>query len=172
MPYGASLRMGTAGLPERHGFLAVVAAWKVQNRCGCADRGYQPMRTRWVFKTPAGDNQLAVGTLQLKTSFTAPSAQVFPGRRPACAARARGGALEVRLMDLDPFEPVGITTQTHASSTSCCIACSVTARTTIPKLPRWPATSADCARARAGCCCSLADGRSSQPDHWRPTPHR
>ena len=61
-------------------------------------------------------NQLATYLLQIENEFYGtirPKRVIFPGERPLHALRERGVEyIEVRLMDLDPFEPVGISAQT------------------------------------------------------------
>jgi glutamate--cysteine ligase len=68
-------------------------------------------------QNPGGDyNQLAPTLLQIENEFYGtirPKRVIFPGERPLHALRERGVEyIEVRLMDLDPFEPVGINAQT------------------------------------------------------------
>jgi glutamate--cysteine ligase len=61
-------------------------------------------------------NQLATSLLQIENEFYGtirPKRVIYPGERPLHALRERGVEyVEVRLMDLDPFEPVGISAQT------------------------------------------------------------
>lgn len=66
---------------------------------------------------PGGEyNQLATTLLQIENEFYGtirPKRTIFTGERPLHALRERGVEyVEVRLMDLDPFEPVGIRTST------------------------------------------------------------
>ncbi len=66
---------------------------------------------------PGGDYiQLATSLLQIENEFYGtirPKRTIFQGERPLHALRERGVEyVEVRLMDLDPFEPVGINAQT------------------------------------------------------------
>jgi len=68
-------------------------------------------------RNPGGDyNQLATTLLQIENEFYGtirPKRVIKPGERPLHALRERGVEyIEVRLMDLDPFVPVGITAQT------------------------------------------------------------
>ena len=68
-------------------------------------------------RNPGGDyNQLATTLLQIENEFYGlirPKRVIFPGERPLHALRERGVEyIEVRCMDLDPFEPVGIATPT------------------------------------------------------------
>jgi glutamate--cysteine ligase len=62
---------------------------------------------------PGGEyNQLATSLLQIENEFYGtirPKRVIFPGERPLHALRERGVEyVEVRLLDLDPFVPVGI----------------------------------------------------------------
>ncbi|GAB4088451.1 glutamate--cysteine ligase [Hydrogenophaga soli] len=66
---------------------------------------------------PGGDYlQLATTLLQIENEFYGtirPKRTIFQGERPLHALRERGVEyVEVRLLDLDPFEPVGINAQT------------------------------------------------------------
>jgi glutamate--cysteine ligase len=66
---------------------------------------------------PGGDYlQLATTLLQIENEFYGtirPKRTIRPGERPLHALRERGVEyVEVRLLDLDPFEPVGINAQT------------------------------------------------------------
>ena len=68
-------------------------------------------------RNPGGDyNQLATTLLQIENEFYGtirPKRVIRPGERPLHALRERGVEyIEVRLMDLDPFETVGINAQT------------------------------------------------------------
>ncbi len=68
-------------------------------------------------RNPGGDyNQLGTSLLQIENEFYGtirPKRTVRSGERPLHALRERGVEyVEVRLMDLDPFEPVGITAST------------------------------------------------------------
>ena len=71
----------------------------------------------------------ATTLLQIENEFYStirPKRVIRPGERPLHALRERGVEyIEVRAMDLDPFEPIGIRVRRSASSTSsCCTACS------------------------------------------------
>ena len=68
-------------------------------------------------RNPGGDyNQLATTLLQIENEFYGlirPKRVIFAGERPLHALRERGVEyIEVRCMDLDPFEPVGIRADT------------------------------------------------------------
>src|SRR5207244_5295921 len=60
--------------------------------------------------------QLATSLLQIESEFYGKirvKRRINPGERPPHALRERGVEyVEVRLMDLDPFAPIGITAQT------------------------------------------------------------
>ena len=88
-------------------------------------------------RDPGGEyNQLATSLLQIENEFYGtirPKRVIRPGERPLHALRERGVEyVEVRCMDLDPFEPVGIDARRRcaSSTSSCCTACSATARPT------------------------------------------
>src|SRR4029078_10501038 len=68
-------------------------------------------------RNPGGDyNQLATTLLQIEKEFYGTIRRkrvIFSGERPLHALRERGVEyVEVRCMDLDPFEPVGINAST------------------------------------------------------------
>ena len=120
MPYGTSLRMGRLGYQSD-----AQASLAVSYNCleGYAEslqdaltRPY-PAYEKVGIQNPGGDyNQLGVTLLQIENEFYGtirPKRVIYPGERPLHALRERGVEyIEVRLMDLDPFEPVGISTQT------------------------------------------------------------
>jgi glutamate--cysteine ligase len=74
---------------------------------------YESMGTR---DAQGNYQQLATTLLQIENEFYGtirPKRVIFQGERPLHALRERGVEyVEVRLMDLDPFEPVGINSQT------------------------------------------------------------
>ena len=120
MPHGTSLRMGPLGYQSD-----AQASLAVSYNCleGYAEslqdaltRPY-PAYEKVGIQNPGGDyNQLGTTLLQIENEFYGtirPKRVIFPGERPLHALRERGVEyIEVRLMDLDPFEPVGITAQT------------------------------------------------------------
>ena len=120
MPYGTSLRMGRLGYQsDAQASLAVSYnslegyAASLQDALTRAYPAYEAVG----IQNPGGDyNQLATTLLQIENEFYGtirPKRVIFQGERPLHALRERGVEyIEVRLMDLDPFEPVGITTQT------------------------------------------------------------
>ncbi|RZI77263.1 MAG: glutamate--cysteine ligase [Variovorax sp.] len=120
MPHGTSLRMGRLGYQsEAQASLAVS-----YNSLDGYGASLQDALTRpWPayeaigIQNLGGDyNQLATSLLQIENEFYGtirPKRVIFSGERPLHALRERGVEyVEVRLMDLDPFETVGITAQT------------------------------------------------------------
>ena len=120
MPHGTSLRMGRLGYQsEAQGTLAVSYnglegyAASLQDALTRPWPAYETLGVR----NPGGDyNQLATTLLQIENEFYGtirPKRVIFPGERPLHALRERGVEyIEVRLMDLDPFEPIGIQART------------------------------------------------------------
>ena len=120
MPYGTSLRMGRLGYQsDAQASLAVSYNSLDGYAASLQDaltRPY-PAYEKVGIQNPGGDyNQLGTTLLQIENEFYGtirPKRVIFPGERPLHALRERGVEyIEVRLMDLDPFEPVGITPQT------------------------------------------------------------
>ena len=120
MPYGTSLRMGRLGYQsDAQSSLAVSYNSLEGYAASLQDALTRPYPTyeKVGIQNPGGDyNQLGTTLLQIENEFYGtirPKRVIFPGERPLHALRERGVEyIEVRLMDLDPFEPVGITTQT------------------------------------------------------------
>ena len=120
MPHGTSLRMGRLGYQsDAQASLAVsynsLAGYGASLQ-GALTRAY-PAYEAVGIRNPGGDyNQLATTLLQIENEFYGtirPKRVIFPGERPLHALRERGVEyIEVRLMDLDPFVPLGITAQT------------------------------------------------------------
>jgi glutamate--cysteine ligase len=120
MPHGTSLRMGRLGYQsDAQASLAVSYnsldgyAASLNDALTRPYHAYEPIGTR----TPGGDyQQLSTTLLQIENEFYGtirPKRTIFPGERPLHAIRERGVEyVEVRLMDLDPFETVGINAQT------------------------------------------------------------
>ncbi len=116
MPHGTSLRMGRLGYQSD-----AQASLAVSYNClegyaaslhDALSRPYGPYEAVGV-RNPGGDyNQLATTLLQIENEFYGtirPKRTIFPGERPLHALRERGVEyVEVRLMDLDPFLPLGI----------------------------------------------------------------
>ncbi|QHE85350.1 glutamate--cysteine ligase [Hydrogenophaga sp. BPS33] len=116
MPHGTSLRMGRLGYQsEAQATLAV----SYNDLEGYAASLHDALTRPWPayeavgIRNPGGDyNQLATTLLQIENEFYGtirPKRVIKPGERPLHALRERGVEyIEVRLMDLNPFEPIGI----------------------------------------------------------------
>ena len=120
MPHGTSLRMGRLGYQSDAQASLAVSYNSLEGYAASLQdaltRPYPAYETVGI-QNPGGDyNQLATTLLQIENEFYGtirPKRVIFPGERPLHALRERGVEyIEVRLMDLDPFEPVGITAQT------------------------------------------------------------
>ncbi len=120
MPYGTSLRMGRLGYQSDAQASLAVSYNSLEGYAAslhdALTRPYDAYQKVGI-QNPGGDyNQLGTTLLQIENEFYGtirPKRVIFPGERPLHALRERGVEyIEVRLMDLDPFEPVGITTQT------------------------------------------------------------
>ena len=120
MPHGTSLRMGRLGYQSDAQASLAVSYNSLDGYAAslhdALTRAY-PAYEKVGIQNPGGDyNQLGTTLLQIENEFYGtirPKRVIFPGERPLHALRERGVEyIEVRLMDLDPFEPVGITTQT------------------------------------------------------------
>jgi glutamate--cysteine ligase len=120
LPYATSLRMGRLGYQsDAQSSLAV----SYNSLGGYAASLQQALTEPYAayeaigVKGPDGSyRQLQTTLLQIENEFYGtirPKRVIFPGERPLHALRERGVEyVEVRLMDLNPFEPVGITAQT------------------------------------------------------------
>jgi len=120
MPHGTSLRMGRLGY-QSDAQASLAVSYNSLEGYGAS---LQDALTRpWPayeaigIRNLGGDyNQLATSLLQIENEFYGtirPKRVINPGERPLHALRERGVEyVEVRLMDLDPFEPVGISAQT------------------------------------------------------------
>ncbi len=79
-------------------------------------RSYPPYEAIGITGPDGSYRQLATSLLQIENEFYGtirPKRVIFPGERPLHALRERGVEyVEVRCMDLDPFEPVGISAST------------------------------------------------------------
>ena len=116
MPYGTSLRMGRLGYQSDAQATLDVSYNGLE---GYAASLHDALTRPWPayealgIRNPGGDyNQLATTLLQIENEFYGtirPKRVIYPGERPLHALRERGVEyVEVRLMDLDPFEPIGI----------------------------------------------------------------
>ncbi|MDA8521430.1 glutamate--cysteine ligase [Acidovorax sp. NCPPB 4044] len=116
LPHATSLRMGRLGYQsDAQATLAV----SYNGLEGYADSLHEALTRPYPayealgVRNPGGDyNQLGTSLLQIENEFYGtirPKRTVRPGERPLHALRDRGVEyVEVRLMDLDPFAPVGI----------------------------------------------------------------
>ncbi|MES2910530.1 MAG: glutamate--cysteine ligase [Pseudomonadota bacterium] len=120
MPYGTSLRMGRLGYQSDAQASLAVSYNSLEgygeSLADALTRAYPPYEKVGI-QNPGGDyNQLATTLLQIENEFYGtirPKRVIFQGERPLHALRERGVEyIEVRLMDLNPFVPVGITAQT------------------------------------------------------------
>ena len=120
MPYGTSLRMGRLGYQSEAQATLDVSYNGLE---GYAASLHDALTRPWPayealgVRNPGGDyNQLATTLLQIENEFYGtirPKRVIFPGERPLHALRERGVEyVEVRLMDLNPFEPIGIADST------------------------------------------------------------
>jgi glutamate--cysteine ligase len=120
LPYATSLRMGRLGYQsDAQSSLSV-------SYNSLADYGaslYDALTTPYApyekigLRDGSGEyRQLATSLLQIENEFYGkirPKRRIYPGERPLHALRERGVEyVEVRLMDLDPFSPIGITAPT------------------------------------------------------------
>jgi glutamate--cysteine ligase len=120
MPHGTSLRMGKLGYQsEAQASLAVSYNDLEGYAASLHEALTKPYATYEAIgiMNPGGEyNQLATTLLQIENEFYGtirPKRVIRPGERPLHALRERGVEyVEVRLMDLDPFVPVGIKAQT------------------------------------------------------------
>ena len=120
MPHGTSLRMGKLGYQsDAQASLRV----SYNGLDGYTHSLHDALTRPWPaydahgVRNPGGDYlQLATTLLQIENEFYGtirPKRTIFPGERPLHALRERGVEyVEVRLLDLDPFEPIGINAQT------------------------------------------------------------
>jgi len=120
LPYATSLRMGRLGYQSDAQASLAVSYNSLQGYGASLQdaltRPYPAYEAIGV-RGPDGEyRQLATTLLQIENEFYGtirPKRVIFPGERPLHALRERGVEyVEVRLMDLDPFEPVGINSQT------------------------------------------------------------
>jgi glutamate--cysteine ligase len=117
MPHGTSLRMGRLGYQSDAQASLAVSYNGLEGYAASLHEALTkpyPAYEAVGIRNPGGDyNQLATTLLQIENEFYGtirPKRVIFPGERPLHALRERGVEyVEVRLLDLDPFEPMGIT---------------------------------------------------------------
>lgn len=116
MPYGTSLRMGRLGYQSDAQASLAVSYNSIDGYAASLQdaltRPY-PAYEQVGVVNPGGEyNQLSTTLLQIENEFYGtirPKRTIRSGERPLHALRERGVEyIEVRCMDLDPFEPVGI----------------------------------------------------------------
>ncbi|HYF43379.1 MAG TPA: glutamate--cysteine ligase [Ramlibacter sp.] len=120
MPHGTSLRMGRLGYQsEAQASLAVSYNGLDGYAASLQDaltRPYPAYEAIGIVNPGGEYNQLATTLLQIENEFYGPirpKRVIRPGERPLHALRERGVEyVEVRLLDLDPFVPIGIKAQT------------------------------------------------------------
>ena len=120
LPHATSLRMGRLGYQSDAQASLAVSYNGLEGYAASLEealtRPYPPYEAIGI-QNPGGDyNQLATTLLQIENEFYGtirPKRVIRPGERPLHALRERGVEyVEVRLMDLDPFVPVGIMADT------------------------------------------------------------
>ncbi|MBX7228838.1 MAG: glutamate--cysteine ligase [Burkholderiaceae bacterium] len=120
MPYATSLRMGRLGYQSDAQTTLSVSYNSLDNYASSLEEGltkpYPPYEAIGI-RNPGGDyNQLSNTLLQIENEFYGtirPKRVIHPGERPLHALRERGVEyVEVRCMDLDPFEIIGINAKT------------------------------------------------------------
>ena len=116
MPHATSLRMGRLGY-QSDAQATLSVSYNGLDSYGASlhdalTRPYPPYEALGIFNPGGEYNQLATSLLQIENEFYGtirPKRVIRPGERPLHALRKRGVEyVEVRCMDLDPFEPVGI----------------------------------------------------------------
>ena len=120
MPHGTSLRMGRLGYQSDAQASLAVSYNSLEGYAASLHEALTkpyPAYEAIGIVNPGGEyNQLATTLLQIENEFYGtirPKRVIRPGERPLHALRERGVEyVEVRLMDLDPFVPIGIKAQT------------------------------------------------------------
>jgi glutamate--cysteine ligase len=119
LPYATSLRMGRLGYQsDAQSSIAVSFNSLADYGASLYDALTTPYAPYEKIGLRDGDDykQLATSLLQIENEFYGkirPKRRIHPGERPLHALRERGVEyVEVRLMDLDPFSPIGITAPT------------------------------------------------------------
>ncbi|MFL6694226.1 MAG: glutamate--cysteine ligase [Ramlibacter sp.] len=120
MPYGTSLRMGRLGYQSDAQASLAVSYNSLDGYAASLHEALTkpyPAYEKIGIVNPGGEyNQLSTTLLQIENEFYGtirPKRVIRPGERPLHALRERGVEyVEVRLMDLDPFVPIGIKAQT------------------------------------------------------------
>ncbi|MDR2127806.1 MAG: glutamate--cysteine ligase [Burkholderiaceae bacterium] len=120
LPWATTLRMGKLGYQSQAQSSLAVSYNSLESYAASLEealtRPYPPYEAIGL-RNPEGDyNQLSTTLLQIENEFYGtirPKRTIFPGERPLHALRERGVEyVEVRLMDLNPFLPIGIDAET------------------------------------------------------------
>ncbi|HZO02214.1 MAG TPA: glutamate--cysteine ligase, partial [Burkholderiales bacterium] len=119
LPYATSLRMGRLGYQSDAQSSLIVSYNNLTSYAAslheALTRPY-PAYEKIGIRDGEAYRQLSTSLLQIENEFYSPirpKRRIKPGERPLHALRERGVEyVEVRLMDLDPFNPVGINAQT------------------------------------------------------------
>ena len=120
MPHGTSLRMGRLGYQSDAQASLAVSYNSLDGYAaslhGALTQPYPPYEAIGIMNPGGEYNQLATSLLQIENEFYGtirPKRVIRPGERPLHALRERGVEyVEVRLLDLNPFVPTGITAPT------------------------------------------------------------
>ncbi|MDP1533970.1 MAG: glutamate--cysteine ligase, partial [Rubrivivax sp.] len=120
MPHATSLRMGRLGYQSDAQSGIAVSYNDLEGYCASLERAltlpYAPYEALGVRDADGHYLQLGTSLLQIENEFygtVRPKRSIRPGERPLHALRERGiEYVEVRCMDLDPFEPLGIAAPT------------------------------------------------------------
>jgi glutamate--cysteine ligase len=120
LPYATSLRMGRLGYQSDAQSALAVSYNSLEGYAASLHQAltvpYAPYQAIGVQAPDGHFRQLTTSLLQIENEFYGtirPKRVIFQGERPLHALRERGVEyVEVRLMDLDPFEPVGISPRT------------------------------------------------------------
>src|SRR3954470_2196513 len=120
LPYATSLRMGRLGYQSDAQSSLLVSYNSLDDFCAslyvALTTPYPPYEQIGLQDANGEYRQLTTSLLQIENEFYGkirPKRRIRPGERPLHALRERGVEyVEVRLMDLDPFSPIGIKAQT------------------------------------------------------------
>jgi glutamate--cysteine ligase len=120
LPHATSLRMGRLGYQSDAQSAISASCNSLEAYCGAIEeallQSYPPYEEIGIKGSDGEYRQLATSLIQIENEFYGkirPKCVTRSGERPLHALRGRGVEyVEVRLMDLDPFEPVGINART------------------------------------------------------------
>jgi glutamate--cysteine ligase len=133
LPYATSLRMSDLGYSNTTGQSALHADYDTLPGylAALADAVSQPYPPYEAIGTHRNGEWVQINTnvLQIENEFYStirPKRVTYPGERPLHALSARGVQyVEVRCMDIDPFEPTGIALQTTRFLDAYLLACAL-----------------------------------------------